>query len=118
MRVCVLLLWMAFAVGAAEKVSTNAPSLKAAGWEALFDGKTLKGWKETGFAGRGEVKVKDGQVIMEMGVMTGITWTNPVTRMNYEISVEAMRITIDRFGVSAIVAGADEASLSAVVVNR
>ena len=77
---------------AADKVSTNAPSLKSPGWESLFDGKTLKGWKATDFAGRGEVKVKDGQIIMEMGVMTGITWTNPVTRMNYEISVEAMRV--------------------------
>src|SRR5687767_15351671 len=77
---------------AAEKVSTNAPSLKNLGWESLFDGKTLKGWKESDFAGRGEVKVKDGQIIMEMGVMTGIRWTNPVTCMNYEISVEAMRV--------------------------
>ena len=81
-----------FAAAAAEKVSTNPPSLKAPGWQSLFDGKTLKGWKESNFAGRGEVKVKDGQIIMEMGVMTGITWTNPVTRMNYEISVEAMRV--------------------------
>jgi len=81
-----------FLAAAAEKVSTNAPSLKSPGWESLFDGKTLKGWKATDFAGRGEVKVKDGQLIMEMGVMTGITWTNPVTRMNYEISVEAMRV--------------------------
>lgn len=77
---------------AAEKASTNAPSLKAAGWQSLFDGKTLKGWKESNFAGRGEVKVKDGQIIMEMGVMTGVTWTNPVVRMNYEISLEAMRV--------------------------
>jgi hypothetical protein len=77
---------------AAEKVSTNAPSLKAPGWESLFDAKTLTGWKTTDFAGRGDVKVKDGQIIMEMGVMTGITSTNPVTRMNYEISVEAMRV--------------------------
>jgi len=81
-----------FAAAAAEKVSTNPPSLKAPGWQSLFDGKTLKGWKESNFAGRGEVKVKDGQIIMEMGVMTGITWTNPVVRMNYEISVEAMRV--------------------------
>jgi 3-keto-disaccharide hydrolase len=79
-------------IHAAEKVSTNPPSLKSSGWESLFDGKTLKGWKPTDFAGRGEVKVKDGQIIMEMGVMTGITWTNPVTRMNYEISLEAMRV--------------------------
>ena len=94
MRVCVLLILVVLGVSvasAAEKVSTNAPSLKAAGWESLFDGKTLKGWKESDFAGRGEVKVKDGQIIMEMGVMTGIRWTNAVTRMNYEISVEAMR---------------------------
>src|SRR5439155_26983278 len=81
-----------FAAAAAEKVSTNPPSLKAPGWVSLFDGKTLKGWKESNFDGRGEVKVKDGQIIMEMGVMTGITWTNPVVRMNYEISVEAMRV--------------------------
>ncbi|HTD86878.1 MAG TPA: DUF1080 domain-containing protein, partial [Candidatus Binatia bacterium] len=80
------------AASAAEKVSTNPPSLKAPGWEALFDGKTLKGWKEAPFAGHGEVSVKDGQLIMEMGVMTGITRTNPVTRMNYEITVEAMRV--------------------------
>ncbi|HKQ40608.1 MAG TPA: DUF1080 domain-containing protein [Verrucomicrobiae bacterium] len=92
MRVFLLVLSIAIGVSAAEKVSTNAPSLKAPGWEALFDGKTLKGWKETDFAGRGEVKVKDGQIIMEMGVMTGITRTNPVLRMNYEISVEAMRV--------------------------
>ena len=94
MRVCVLLILVVLGVSvadAAEKVSTNPPSLKATGWESLFDGKTLKGWKESDFAGRGEVKVKDGQLIMEMGVMTGIRWTNPVTRMNYEISVEAMR---------------------------
>jgi hypothetical protein len=95
MRVCLFVAWMvlvSFAVAAAEKVSTNPPSLKASGWQALFDGKTLKGWKESNFAGRGEVKVKDGQIIMEMGVMTGITWTNAVVRMNYEISLEAMRV--------------------------
>jgi hypothetical protein len=93
LRFCVLLLAiLAPWAQAAEKVSTNPPSLKAPGWEPLFDGKTLKGWKETDFAGRGEVKVKDGQIILEMGVMTGITWTNPVTRMNYEISLEAMRV--------------------------
>ena len=92
MRAFLLLLGLAIGVSAAEKVSTNPPSLKAPGWQPLFDGKTLKGWKQSDFAGRGEVKVKDGQIIMEMGVMTGITWTNPVTRMNYEISVEAMRV--------------------------
>lgn len=94
MKLCVpaFLVLILFNASAAEKVSTNAPSLKSKGWEALFDGKTLKGWKVTDFAGRGEVKVEKEQIILEMGVMTGITWTNPVPRMNYEISVEAMRV--------------------------
>lgn len=94
MRSCLVAvaLFVALVAGAAEKVSTNPPSLKASGWENLFDGKTLKGWKVADFAGRGDVKVEKAQIVLEMGVMTGITWTNPVVRMNYELSVEAMRV--------------------------
>ena len=29
------------------------------GWESLFDGKTLDGWKDSEFGGGGVVKVKD-----------------------------------------------------------
>jgi hypothetical protein len=59
---------------------------------SLFDGKTLTGWKESDFAGRGEVEVKDGRIVLGTGVMTGITWTNEVPTNNYEISLEAMRV--------------------------
>jgi hypothetical protein len=63
------------------------------GWVSLFDGKTLKGWKVTEFAGHNEVRVDNGQIILEMGdYMTGITWTNDLPRMNYELSMEAMRV--------------------------
>ena len=67
---------------------------KAAAWKSLFDGKTLTGWKQTDFAGRGDVNVKDGKIVLESGQMTGITWTNgnELPRMNYEISLEAMRV--------------------------
>lgn len=58
----------------------------------LFDGKTLAGWKVTDFAGHGEVQVKDGRILLGNGVMTGITWTNDLPRIDYEISVEAMRV--------------------------
>jgi hypothetical protein len=59
----------------------------------LFDGKTLGLWKVTDFGGQGDVYVKDGSIFLEMGNdMTGITWTGPVVRMNYEISLEAMRV--------------------------
>ena len=73
-------------------VSTNPPALKASGWKSLFDGKTLTGLKITDFAGHGEVKVDDGKLILEMGVMTGVTWTSQIPRMNYEVSLEAMRV--------------------------
>lgn len=62
--------------------------------KSLFDGKTLTGWKVTDFAGHGEVLVKDGTIVLETGQMTGITWTNgsELPTMNYEISLDAMRV--------------------------
>jgi len=59
----------------------------------LFDGKTLGRWKITDFGGQGDVYVKDGSIFLEMGNdMTGVTWTGPLVRMNYEITLEAMRV--------------------------
>lgn len=82
------------ATQATDKLKTNAPSpgLAASDWEPLFDGKSLTGWKVTDFAGKGEVQVKDGTIFLGMGYMTGITRTSPVPRMNYELSLEAMRV--------------------------
>lgn len=59
---------------------------------SLFDGKTLTGWAITDFAGGGDVRVEDGRLILGSGVMTGVTWTNDLPRMNYELSLEAMRV--------------------------
>jgi hypothetical protein len=60
---------------------------------SLFDGKTLGQWKVTDFGGQGDVYVKDGAIFMEMGsYATGITWTGPVVRMNYEITLQAQRV--------------------------
>ena len=60
----------------------------------MFDGRTLTGWKDADFAGTGPVQVKDGQILLGMGAMTGVTWTNIalLPRMNYEIQCEAMRV--------------------------
>jgi hypothetical protein len=61
---------------------------------SLFDGKTLGNWKITDFGGQGKVYVKDGCIYMEQGNdMTGITWAGPLVRMNYEITLEAMRVS-------------------------
>jgi hypothetical protein len=60
---------------------------------SLFDGRTLGSWKPTDFGGQGEVCVKDGAIYLGMGnYMTGVTWTGPVVRMNYEITLDAMRV--------------------------
>ena len=59
----------------------------------LFDGQSLGQWKVTDFGGQGDVYVKDGAIYLEMGsYATGITWTGPIIRMNYEITLEAMRV--------------------------
>jgi hypothetical protein len=61
---------------------------------SLFDGKTLGHWKKTDFGGQGKVYVKDGSIYLEQGNdMTGITWAGPLVRMNYEITLEAMRVS-------------------------
>ena len=81
---------------APEKTGTASNEVVEAtepGTKTLFDGKTLKGWKITDFGGQGEVTVTNGQIVMEMGNdMTGITWTNDVLKMDYEISLDAMRV--------------------------
>jgi len=75
---------------AAAKTATQQPV--PAGAIRLFDGRTLNGWRVSDFAGKGPVRVEDGKLILEMGTMTGVTYTNSVPTMNYEISVEAMRV--------------------------
>ena len=63
------------------------------GWQSLFDGATLQGWKLSGFAGAGEVECRHGLLLCGMGDMfTGVTCTNPVPTMNYEVTLDGMRV--------------------------
>jgi len=61
-------------------------------WIPLFDGNSLKGWKETPFRGHGEVTIKDSTIIIGKGKMTGITWTGEFPKSGYEIRFEAARL--------------------------
>lgn len=60
----------------------------------LFDGKTLDGWKSSEFAGGGEPRVEDGNLVLPVGErLTGVSWTGaPLPRTDYEISLEAQRV--------------------------
>ncbi len=63
------------------------------GWEAMFDGQTLAGWRETPFAGHGEVHCQDGVIVLGMGdPFTGINLTNDFPKLNYEVALDAMRL--------------------------
>jgi len=63
---------------------------------ALFDGRTLAGWKvlrDGPFEGTGAVRVENGAILLERGrLQTGITWTGEFPREEYEVSLEAMRV--------------------------
>jgi hypothetical protein len=70
-----------------------APS-EGEGWESLFDGRTLRGWRVVDFVGSGPVQVTRGLIVLGAGdPFTGIVHTNPLPRLNYEIALEAMRLS-------------------------
>ncbi len=61
--------------------------------ELLFDGKSLKGWRETDFAGHGEIEIKGSNLVINAGAaLSGVTWTNAFPTNNYEITVEAKKV--------------------------
>jgi hypothetical protein len=81
------------AVEKAEEPAKGIADLGPGEQVRLFDGQSLGQWKVTDFGGQGDVYVKDGAIYLEMGsYATGITWGGPVVRMNYEITLEAMRV--------------------------
>jgi hypothetical protein len=61
-------------------------------WKPLFDGSSLQGWRETPFSGRGKVRVENGTIVLEKGLLTGITRTGTFPKFNYEVRLEAMRV--------------------------
>jgi hypothetical protein len=85
---CALICLLATLAGAQDKPVTKEPE-----WKALFDGKTLTGWKVPNFAGVGTVEVKDGELLIGSGdTLNGVTFTNPVPKTNYEIEFEGKKI--------------------------
>ena len=66
----------------------------------LFDGKSLAGWRETEFSGRGEVQCGSNLLVLTMGdPFTGVNYTNEFPKMNYEVALDAMAERGYRFAV-------------------
>lgn len=60
----------------------------------LFDGQTLDGWEITNFGPQGPVYVSGGNIMLNMGDgCTGVTWKEYFPVMNYEVSLEAKRVS-------------------------
>jgi len=73
--------------------SRKTNGLDAADQTSLFDGKELGHWKKSDFYQAGRVFIKDGCLVLERSEwMTGVTWSGPLIRINYEIRFEAMRV--------------------------
>ena len=63
------------------------------GWKSMFDGRTLAGWTETDFSGKGQVSCQSGLLVLDAGnSLTGVNWTNEAPKVNYEIAFEAMKV--------------------------
>ena len=100
-RVLMRIIQVFFVAMAVLSTATCSLGADESGWVNLFDGKTLAGWAQSGFEGEESVKVanpfKDGRgaIIIGMGTtLSGITWTRgaKLPRVNYEISLEAMKL--------------------------
>jgi hypothetical protein len=100
MRPLVALLGLALALAPLGTDRAAEPPARAeADGKSLFDGKTLEGWKASDFYAPGEVRVKDGAIVIEKGkVMTGITYArNDFPKTDYEVSFEAKKIEGEDF---------------------
>ncbi len=61
---------------------------------SLFDGKTLAGWRPTDFSGQGDVTVEDGAIVLAAGNdLTGVNYPGELPKTNYEVELEAKRVT-------------------------
>lgn len=71
-------------------------------WKPLFDGKTMRGWEEAPFPGRGVVSIREGMIHLGKGRMTGVRYTGAFPRVNYEVRFEAVRLEGNDFFAGVI----------------
>ena len=66
--------------------------------KSLFDGQTLEGWEIPNFGTEGPVTVSDGAILLSAGDgCTGITYRGEFPKINYEVTLEAKRISGNDF---------------------
>lgn len=74
-------------------LASGANPLHAQRDRSLFDGETLVGWTVSDFFSPGLVGVRNGSIVLGRGdPLTGITWAGDFPRLDYEVTLEAMRV--------------------------
>ena len=66
-------------------------------WKPLWDGKTMKGWTKAPFGGSGDVEIENGILTLHQGLLTGVNCTNPIPNVDYEVEIEARRVSGNDF---------------------
>lgn len=95
------LLFSGCAVKTREKkksASQSSHTVTEPGWVSLFNGESLDGWQVTEFGTQGPVQVSDGHISLGMGDgCTGITWQGDFPVVDYEIKLEAKKVSGNDF---------------------
>jgi hypothetical protein len=78
-----------------ERGAAQPPAaLDGDNWKALFDGRSLAGWQPIDFGGKARVDLRSGLIFLTRGEpFNGIRFTNALPNTDYEVSLEAMRVT-------------------------
>lgn len=80
------------------KKTVQTENLEKPAYTLLFDGQTLNNWEVTNFGPQGPVDVSGGKIVLGMGDgCTGVNWTGEFLKVNYEVIVDAMRISGNDF---------------------
>ncbi len=82
----------------AETKAADAKTPDKTQWRRFVRRQDAKGWKAPAFGNEGKVEVKDGTIVIGAGeLMTGVTYTESFPKMNYEVTLEGMRVKGDDF---------------------
>jgi len=94
----VFLIGLSACGGSSKNENHTEPRPADPEWVYLFDGETLDGWEIGNFVLQGPVQVDEGSIILGMGDgCTGITWGGDFPKMDYEVKLEAMKVTGNDF---------------------
>jgi hypothetical protein len=95
-----------------KSYDTGSWTVPQQGWQWLFNGRLQRGGRASAYGGQGEMKIDGDHLVLGTGQdLTGVTWTENLPRLNYEITLDALRAAgQDFFCGLTFPAGADAAT--------